>query len=144
MQNKIVLGLTLFLLIVGLTGCTELGAITNGQVTAEDKAELISYNIDSWTWTDEKISNGFNNNEQVDYYKIEGTIKSKLDRMTNMVVSLNFYDDENNYLGSEEIRLINVPSNEKHSFSKNINKHNQRFSSYFDQVEKVTFSFTEA
>lgn len=143
MQNKIVLGLTLFLLIVGLSGCTEIGGITNGQVTGEKKAELISYNIDSWTWTDEKIAEGFNNNEQVNYYKIKGTIKSKLDHMTNMVVELNFYDDENTHLGSEDIRLINVPSDEKHSFSKNINKHNQRFSSYFDQIEKVTFSFTE-
>lgn len=143
MQKKIVLGVTLFFLIVGLSGCTNLQGITTGQVKGENVAELISYQIDSWTWMDEKISDGFNHDEPVNYYKIQGTIKNKLDHNADILIELNFYNNDDTHLGSEEIPWHNIPSSSTHSFTKNVNKHVMRFSPYWDQIEKVTFTFTE-
>ena len=143
MQKKIVLGLTLFFLLVSISGCTNLQGITTGQVKGENVAELVSYQIDSWTWMDEKIGDGFKHEESVNCYKIQGKIKNKLDHTANILLELNFYDGNDNYLGSEEIPMRNVPRSNTPSFTKNINKHVMRFSDYWTQIEKVTFTFTE-
>ena len=143
MRKKIILGLTLFLFLVGLTGCTELQGIKTGQVNGEKTAELLSYEITSWTWMDEKISVGFDHTEQVDYYCIQGSIKNKLDHTADIAVTLNLYDTDNNFLGSEEFRILNLPSSQTHSFTRNLNQNTKRFSSYWDQIEKVTFDFAE-
>lgn len=143
MREKIIVCLVLILFLVGLMGCTELQGIETGQVNGGETAELLSYEISSWTWMDERVSQGFDHAERVDYYCIQGTIKNKLDHTANIVVALNFYDAENNFLGSEDFRILNLPSSETHSFTRNLNKNTNRFSTYWDQIEKVTFDFTE-
>lgn len=143
MHGKIIIGIILFFVITGLSGCTELTGIKNGQVTGQEKAELMSYTIDSWTWMGEKISEGFNHDTSVDYYKIQGTIKNKMDHNANIQIKLKFYDGENNHLCSEDVRIHNLPSSTPYTFEKNINKHVSRFTDYWDQIEKVTFTFTE-
>ena len=144
MMRKItVLGVMLIFLTVGFSGCTEFQGITTGQVSGQDKFELLSYSIESWTWMDEKVSNGFNNDKNVDYYKISGNIKSKKDQTVNVEVIMKFYDGNDKLLGSEEINLHNIADSATMSFSKNINKHFSRYADYWEEIEKVTFSLTE-
>jgi hypothetical protein len=143
MHGKIIIGIILFFVITGLSGCTELTGIKNGHVTGQEKAELMSYTIDSWTWMDEKISDGFNHNEPVNYYKIQGKIKNKMDHIGNILIELKFYDVDNNHLGSEKIRIKSIHPSETYSFNEIIPKYVNRFDEYWNQIEKVTFSFTE-
>lgn len=142
-QNKIVLGAMLILLIVGFCGCTELQGISTGQISGHDKFELISYSIDSYTWMDEKISSGFNHDGDVDYYKIQGKVINKVGHDANIDILLKFYDEENNLLGKVKTDINNIPDQETRSFSININKHFSKFGDYFDSIEKVTFEFIE-
>ena len=91
---------------------------------------------------DEKVSDGFNNAENVDYYKISGNIKNKKDQISNVKLIMKFYDEENKLLGSEELKFKNIPNSATKSFSKNINKHFSRYADYWEEIEKVTFSLS--
>jgi len=142
MRKILILGIILIFLTVGFSGCTETKSITTGQVSGQDKFEISSYSIESWTWMDEKVSDGFNNAENVDYYKISGNIKNKEGQIANVKIIMKFYDVENKLLGSEEINLRNIPDSATMSFTKNINKHFSRYESYWEEIEKVTFSLS--
>jgi len=142
MRKILILGVILIFLTVGFSGCTETKGITTGQVSGQDKFELSSYSIESWTWMDEKVSDGFNNAENVDYYKISGNIKNKEDQIVNVKIIMKFYDKENKLLGSEEMNLHNIANSATMSFSKNINKHFSRYAGYWEEIEKITFSLS--
>jgi len=133
MQKKLVLGVAMIFLILGFCGCT--GVFTEG--------EIISYSVESFTWMDEKISDDFSHDESVNYYRIEGTLKNTLDHTANFNVKMEFFDDNDKLIGSETIRLSNIPKSETIDFSKNINKHVMRFSDYWDSIEDVKFSIKE-
>jgi len=78
MRKILILGVMLIFLTVGFSGCTEFMGVTTGQVSGQDKFELSSYSIESWTWMDEKVSDGFNNAEKVDYYIVNNIFSSKI------------------------------------------------------------------
>ena len=133
MQKKLVLGVAMIFIILGFCGCT--GVVNDG--------EMMSYTVESFTWMGEKISDGFSHDESVNYFKIQGTVKNTLDHTANFNVKMEFFDESEKLLGSETIRLANIPKSETMKFTTNINKHVMRFSDYWDSIADVKFSIKE-
>ena len=142
MRKILILGVMLIFLTVGFSGCTEIMGVTTGQVSGQDKFELSSYSIESLTWKGEKVSDGFNNAENVNYYKIIMNIVNKKDHITNVKIIMKFYDEKNKLIGSEEMNLYHIANSATMSFSKIIQKNSSRYEDYWEEIQKVTFSLS--
>lgn len=105
-------GIFIIVLVVGLSGCNE----KNSKITVNfEKVEIINYSIeiqehiaiDLADWR--KITDGFFYTEKVERYFITGTVRDIAGYMLTQVdITVNFYDNKNNFLHSESTSISDL------------------------------------
>ena len=149
----LIIEMVIIILIVGFSGCTE---NNEGQLSDNEKFELVSYSVESWKSRNEevykgenmtqmvhiekKIADGFNYNESIDEYRIKGKVKNIVGYKTNLKINMNFYDQNEVFLDSYTLSLKNILDNYERPFSKRLNDSDI---DYFDEVDKIEFELKE-
>jgi hypothetical protein len=118
----------LLIFIIGLAGCTN--------QNVEDGVTIVTYSIETqrWNWGEAdfvKIADGFIYSEDAERYEIIVTVKNVAGVMINrIVVSVNFYNKNNSYLGTKvrTIRGLDASHTEDISFT---------YTKYEDNFENV-------
>lgn len=149
----LIIEMVIIILIVGFSGCTE---NNEGQLSDNEKFELVSYSVESWKSRNEevfkddnmtqmvhiekKIADGFMYNESIDEYRIKGKVKNIVGYKTNLKINMNFYDQKEVFLDSYTLSLKNISDNYERPFSKRLNDSDI---DYFDEVDKIEFELKE-
>ncbi len=149
----LIIEMVIIILIVGFSGCTE---NNEGQLSDNEKFELVSYSVESWKSRNEevfkddnmtqmvhiekKIADGFMYNESIDEYRIKGKVKNIVGYKTNLKINMNFYDQNEVFLDSYTLSLKNISDNYERPFSKRLNDSDI---DYFDEVDKIEFELKE-
>jgi len=149
----LIIEMVIIILIVGFSGCTE---NNEGQLSDNEKFELVSYSVESWKSRNEevfkddnmtqmvhiekKIADGFMYNESIDEYRIKGKVKNIVGYKTNLKINMNFYDQNEVFLDSYTLSLKNILDNYERPFSKRLNDSDI---DYFDEVDKIEFELKE-
>ena len=149
----LIIEMVIIILIVGFSGCTE---NNEGQLSDNEKFELVSYSVESWKSRNEevfkddnmtqmvhiekKIADGFMYNESIDEYRIKGKVKNIVGYKTNLKINMNFYDQNEVFLDSYTLSLKNISDNYERQFSKRLNDSDI---DYFDEVDKIEFELKE-
>ena len=149
----VIIGTVIIFLIVGFSGCIQ---NNEDQLSNDGKFELVSYSVESWKSRNEevykgenmtqmvhiekKIADGFNYNESIDEYRIEGKVKNIIGYKTNLKIKMNFYDQNDTFLDSYTISIKNISDNYERPFSKRLNDSDI---DYFDNVDKISFELKE-
>lgn len=98
-----IVGILIFILSTGLTGCTE-RIIENGVEVVTYSVETQKYDFGEADFI--KLADGFVYSKDAERYEITVTIRNAADEILDrIVISLNFYDKNNSYLGTK-IRTI--------------------------------------
>ena len=109
----------IIIVVIGLSGCIG----QNGKTTGNIKAEIINYAVetqrhkavDLGDWI--KIADGFIYNETAERYFINGTIKNVAGyTLTQLNITANFFDSNNNFLHSESISIYDLPNTNTTTF----------------------------
>jgi len=141
-KELVAIGFLLVFLMIGLTGCND------GQVSEFEMVKLVNYSVESWEMGEPtsipnstmnltyhgddfidmpkvvlpiftKIGDGFiGMNQNVDYYKISGTVKNKFGYKADIKVILRFYDENGMLLDSDHIIVQDIPKSTMKSFTK--------------------------
>ena len=165
-KNLLVIGIMLVFLMLGLSGCFENNDTTSG----DDRFELVTYSVESWEIDEQistpnmtknstnypenfvdmptliwpkfnKIGDGFiGTNENVDYYKINATVKNKAGYKADIKVILRFYDENDVFLDTDSTIVQDIPDTTEKSFTK---YYLRPFINNWSKVDKVTFTLTE-
>jgi len=132
-KQLVILGIVAILVTVGLSGCQE-----------SQKVQLISYNVETYynysTIRVETLGEGFIHNSSYTnrIYMIEGIIKNIAGEMlNNVVITLNFYDKNNNFLASKTYTIRYLDNSESENFQ--VIYYDSE--SYFDNIDSVKFEF---
>ena len=149
----LIIEMVIIILIVGFSGCTE---NNEGQLSDNEKFELVSYSVESWKSRNEevfkddnmtqmvhiekKIADGFMYNESIDEYRIKGKVKNIAGYKTNLKINMNFYDQNEVFLDSYTLSLKNISDNYERPFSKRLNDSDI---DYFNEVDKIEFELKE-
>lgn len=132
------IGVTLILLILGLSGCIE-----NQDV---DTFELVSYTVESYevcildaatNKQDFKLGDGFIHPDELGAYEINGIIKNKSNKNESVNITVSFYDVNNTFLESSSFTFKNIPGSSEHPFKICFDWNEL---DYFEKVENVTFN----
>jgi len=139
-KQSILLGIIIILIIV-LSGCTK----QNGKTTGNDKAEFVNYSIqtqrhtavDIGDWI--KLADGFSYTETAERYFINGTVKNIAGyTLTQVNITANFYDSNNNFLRSESTSIYDIPDANTTTFE--ISYWNT--TPYFKNVDHMNFNIS--
>ncbi len=149
----LIIEMVIIILIVGFSGCTE---NNEGQLSDNEKFELVSYSVESWKCRNEEVDKGDNlvqmvhiekkiaddfiYNESVDEYRIEGKVRNIAGYKANLKIKMNFYDQNDIFLDSYNISIKNIPENYERLFSKRLDDSDI---DHFDKVDKLTFELKE-
>lgn len=161
---KIAVTLVLILIVVGLSGCTELSNQDNVEQEQDDASssdiEIISYTVvtkwltgghwdDDWEWIpyETYFESGFYHdysgdiqNEYNIMYLINGTVKNNAGKKLTITICPLLYDAYGNLLFEWHSRIISgLPNSYTADFSFELKK---EFVNYFDNVESVRFEIT--
>lgn len=94
-----IVGILTFILSIGLTGCTE-RIIENGVEVVTYSVETQKYDFGEADFI--KLADGFVYSKDSERYEITVTIRNVAGEMLDrIVISLNFYDKNNSYLGTK-------------------------------------------
>jgi hypothetical protein len=143
MKSKyLMIGIIVLLLAVVFSGCNEqINSRTGLEKT--DKVQLVSYS----TWTEkyidfttgyQKIADGFVYSEDADRYVVNATIKNIAgEKLDTILVDVGFYDSSNNLLKTTTKYVWGLPN----SYTENVEVTYSSSSTYFENVDHVSFEF---
>ena len=149
-MNYHIQGLSIIFILLTLifVGCTEKNTdnpSNDDNLNENEDFEIISYSIETfdtgipWESDDEtSLGSGFVHNESADYYRIQGMIKNNLNQNKTVYITINFYDNQQQYLDSYTFSLANIAPDNFRSFSIRINSHNY---DTFSEFDSITFQF---
>jgi hypothetical protein len=110
-------GIIFVFLIVGFCGCIE---DEREDVSDNEKFKLVSYTVESWKGEsgvgEEKIDDGFILTEDVNQYRIYGTVKNLVNDKIDVLITFNFYAVNDFYLDSYTMRVDNISGKNEKTF----------------------------
>lgn len=98
----------LILVIVGIIIITAFlsGCITSTEV--EDKNEKVFFTSDVTSLTNYTLSFTENNDGQIVKATVDGRVENKINRLINVKIVVEFYDNEDNYINNETYRIYGL------------------------------------
>lgn len=137
-KQIVIIGIVAILIIVGLGGCQE--SQTSGDT---NKVQLVDYIVETYYnygFNTTKLGDGFvHNNSHINrVYMIQGTIKNTAGEiLNNVVITLNFYDNDNNFLALKTYTIRYLSNSGTETFYMIY----YDSESYFDKIDEVKFTF---